>query len=54
MTGNWKATPKARTSAIISDRYSPTFGINAIEASVVLPICCMPSENRTSIGSTRK
>ena len=48
------ATPKASTSAIIKERYSPTFGISAIEASVAEPGCCMCSEKRTSIGSTRK
>ena len=28
MTGSWNATPKAKISDIISDRYSPTFGNN--------------------------
>src|SRR3954454_19138448 len=54
ITGNWKATPKAKISDIISERYSPTFGNNWICAVSALPICCMPSENRTSIGSTTK
>ena len=46
--------PKAKISDIISDRYSPTFGSNWICAVASLPVCCMPSENRTSIGSTTK
>jgi len=28
ITGSWNATPKAKISDIISDRYSPTFGNN--------------------------
>ena len=54
ITGSWNATPKASTSVIISDRYSPTLGSSAIEASFAVPGCCMCSEKRTSIGSTRK
>ena len=54
ITGNWNATPKASTSVIISERYSPTLGNSAIDASFALPGCCMPSENRLSIGSTTK
>ena len=48
------ATPKASTSAIISDRYSPTLGISSMLASPPVPGCCMCSEKRTSIGKTRK
>ena len=34
--------PKASTSDIISDRYSPTFGNNWICAVASPPVCCMP------------
>ena len=54
ITGNWNATPNAKISDIISDRYSPTFGSSWICAVSAPPACCMPSENRTSIGSTTK
>ena len=54
MTGSWNAMPNAKISDIISDRYSPTFGNSWICAVSSPPICCMPSEKRTSIGSTMK
>ncbi len=54
ITGNWNAMPKAKISDIVSDRNSPTFGSNWICAVSAPPDCCMPSENRTSIGSTTK
>ena len=46
--------PKAKISAIISDRYSPTLGSSAISALPSPADCCMPSEKRTSIGMTTK
>ena len=32
ITGSWKATPKAKISDIMSERYSPTLGNSAISA----------------------
>ena len=54
ITGSWNATPNAKISDIISERYSPTFGNSWISAVSAPPACCMPSENRISIGSTTK
>ena len=54
ITGSWNATPKAKHSDIISDRYSPTLGSSAISACPSPGVCCMPSEKRTSSGITMK
>ena len=54
ITGSWNAMPNAKISDIISDRYSPTFGNSWICAVSAPPACCIPSENRTSIGNTIK
>ena len=54
ITGSWNAMPKAKIRPIISERYSPTFGNSAISAEPEPGVCCMPSENFTSIGITRK
>ena len=54
ITGSWNAMPKAKTSVMINDRYSPTLGNSSIVASPGTLTCCSDTEKRMSSGITTK